>query len=69
MGCFDPISVLSGRRPATFYVYADARYIDAVIVSQAGVRTNRTSSTATTKRSASTSTTCNPASRAAASMA
>ena len=28
----DPISVLSGRHPATFYFYADARYIDTVIV-------------------------------------
>ena len=30
-----PISVLSGRHPATFYIYADARYIDAFIGSKA----------------------------------
>ena len=29
-----PTIVLSGRHPATFYFYADARYIDAVIVPQ-----------------------------------
>ena len=37
MGCSDPppFSVLSRRQPATSVVYADARYLDAVIVSQA----------------------------------
>ena len=34
-GLEHPISVLSARQPATFCLYADARYIDAVIVSQA----------------------------------
>ena len=34
-----PIGVLPGRQPATFSIYADARYIDDVVVSQADGKT------------------------------